>query len=249
MTDKLSRAFYARPALEVAPELLGKVLVLDEGGARRAGRIAEVEAYVGEHDLACHASKGRTPRTDVLFGPPARAYVFLIYGIHHGFNVVTDEDGVALGVPGARARAGRGDLPPRPHRRAGEALPGDGDHARAQPARPHRRHDLPRGRPAARPPQDRPRAADWRRLRRPLGAQAVPVLGARKPLRQQGVNRGAALASASPVVPASRAHAGGPPARDVGFRAARPRAAGRSRRVRGADGAPPRPGSTRSLCG
>jgi len=93
--DKLSRAFYARPALLVAPELLGKVLVLDEGGTRRAGRIVEVEAYVGEHDLACHASKGRTPRTDVLFGPPARAYVFLVYGMHHCFNVVTDEEGVA----------------------------------------------------------------------------------------------------------------------------------------------------------
>jgi DNA-3-methyladenine glycosylase len=90
--------FYARPALDVAPELLGKLLVLEEGGERRAARIVEVEAYVGAQDLACHASKGRTPRTEVLFGPPGHAYVFLIYGMHCCFNVVTDRDGVASAV-------------------------------------------------------------------------------------------------------------------------------------------------------
>lgn len=95
---RLPLDFYVRPALPVAKDLLGKVLVLDEGGVVRRGRIVETEAYVGEHDLACHAAKGLTPRTAVLFGPPGRAYVYLIYGMHYCFNVVTEPEGVAAAV-------------------------------------------------------------------------------------------------------------------------------------------------------
>lgn len=78
-------SFYARPAEAVARDLLGCTVV--HGGLR--GRVVETEAYVGPHDLACHARAGRTPRTEVLFGPADRAYVYLIYGMHHMLNVVT----------------------------------------------------------------------------------------------------------------------------------------------------------------
>ncbi len=94
----LPESFYARPALTVARELLGTHLWLEEDGWRRGGRIVETEAYIGEHDLACHAAKGLTPRTEVMFGPPGRAYVYVIYGMHHCFNVVTDARGVGAAV-------------------------------------------------------------------------------------------------------------------------------------------------------
>lgn len=95
----LPRAFYARPALDVARDLVGKFLVRrDEQGLVRAGRIVETEAYVGPEDLACHAAKGLTPRTRVMYGPPGRVYVFLIYGMHHCFNVVCEREGFPAAV-------------------------------------------------------------------------------------------------------------------------------------------------------
>ena len=95
---KLDRSFYDRPTLEVAPDLLGKILVRRLGRKKLSGIIVETEAYVGPQDLACHASKGRTPRTDVRFGPPGHAYVYMIYGFHFCLNVVTEREGYPAAV-------------------------------------------------------------------------------------------------------------------------------------------------------
>lgn len=86
----LPREFYARKTLLVARDLIGRILVHNDGDVQRAGVIVETEAYVGPHDLACHASKGRTSRTDVMFGTAGHAYIYLIYGMYDCFNVVTE---------------------------------------------------------------------------------------------------------------------------------------------------------------
>lgn len=86
----LNRSFYARPTIEVAHSLLGKILV--HGGA--AGRIVEVEAYLPGDDPAAHAFRGLTPRTRVLYGPPGHAYVFLAYGMYDCLNLVAEPEGV-----------------------------------------------------------------------------------------------------------------------------------------------------------
>lgn len=95
---KLPRGFYAREAEGVAEELLGTILVHRIDGTERRGRIVETEAYVGCHDLACHAAKGRTARTEVMFGQGGHAYVYLIYGIHDMLNIVCGDVGIAQAV-------------------------------------------------------------------------------------------------------------------------------------------------------
>jgi DNA-3-methyladenine glycosylase len=95
---KLPRSFYNRDTILVARELLGKLLVHESPGMKRVGKIVEVEAYLGPHDLAAHSAKGLTERTKVMFGPPGHAYVYLIYGMYHCMNVVTERDGHASAV-------------------------------------------------------------------------------------------------------------------------------------------------------
>jgi DNA-3-methyladenine glycosylase len=93
----LAREFYDRDPREVARDLLGKVLVRS-GKEILAGRIVEVEAYLGENDAAAHAASGRTTRNAVLFGPPGYAYVYFIYGNHYCLNVSCLPEGVAGGI-------------------------------------------------------------------------------------------------------------------------------------------------------
>ena len=94
----LPRLFYHRDTIDVARDLLGKQLVHVVAGVERVGRIVEVEAYLGPHDLAAHSSKGLTPRNRTMFGPPGHAYVYIIYGIHFCVNIVTQAEGRGAAV-------------------------------------------------------------------------------------------------------------------------------------------------------
>ncbi len=123
MLIKLSCSFFKRKTLFVAREILGKRLVRILDGERLSGTIVEVEAYIGQDDQASHARPGRTDRNASMFGPPGHAYVYLIYGIHHCLNIVTEQEGypAALliralepqeGLETMRERrGGRSDLP------------------------------------------------------------------------------------------------------------------------------------------
>ncbi|MHB8742500.1 MAG: DNA-3-methyladenine glycosylase [Sulfuricaulis sp.] len=96
--QKLPRTFYDRDTIVVARDLLGKYLVHVVRGMSRIGRIVEVEAYLGPHDLAAHSARGLTERTKVMFGPPGHAYVYMIYGMYFCLNAVTQRTGYASAV-------------------------------------------------------------------------------------------------------------------------------------------------------
>jgi len=99
MNKLLQRSFYERDTVTVARELLGQRLVrVLEDGRRLAGLVVEAEAYVGEADRACHAACGRTPRNAIMYGPAGYAYVYLIYGMYHCLNVVTEREGFPAAV-------------------------------------------------------------------------------------------------------------------------------------------------------
>ena len=95
---RFPREFFARPTLAVARDLLGARLVRQLDGARLSGVVVECEAYIGQDDTACHASRGRTARTEVMYGPPGYAYVYFTYGIHWMLNVVTENEGFPAAI-------------------------------------------------------------------------------------------------------------------------------------------------------
>lgn len=96
---KLNKSFYEDDTIKVAKKLLGKILVHNINGIEIKGRIVEVEAYVGAIDKACHCyDNKRTERTEIMFGPPGYAYVYLIYGMYHCMNVVTEKLGEGAAV-------------------------------------------------------------------------------------------------------------------------------------------------------
>ncbi|MEU1132734.1 DNA-3-methyladenine glycosylase [Streptomyces sp. NPDC005900] len=94
----LSRDFFDRPVLEVAPDLLGRILVRHSDDGQIELRLTEVEAYAGEVDPGSHAYRGRTPRNDVMFGPPGHVYVYFTYGMWHCMNLVCGPEGMASAV-------------------------------------------------------------------------------------------------------------------------------------------------------
>jgi len=112
MRRVLRQDFFARTADVVAPELLGKYLVRSQGGSERALMITEAEAYDGFDDLASHAAKGKTLRTEVMYGKPGHWYVYLIYGMYEMLNIVTGKTDYpsAVLIRGAEGLDGPGKL-------------------------------------------------------------------------------------------------------------------------------------------
>lgn len=111
--DRLDRPFYRRDVLEVAPDLLGKHLVrIYPDGGRSTYEITETEAYRGGEDMACHASRGRTPRTEIMFGDGGYLYMYLIYGMYWMLNIVSGPENVpqAVLIRGIREASGPGRL-------------------------------------------------------------------------------------------------------------------------------------------
>ncbi|MBN1597456.1 MAG: DNA-3-methyladenine glycosylase [Bacteroidales bacterium] len=109
---KLEYDFFIRDVLEVAPELIGKYLFLKKDNVDHLYMITEVEAYRGEEDLACHASKGRTSRTEIMYTRGGHIYVYLIYGMYWMFNIVTgkEDDPQAVLIRGIEGIKGPGKL-------------------------------------------------------------------------------------------------------------------------------------------
>ena len=94
----LLRGFFDRPAHLLARELLGTMLVRRYDDSEQRFLVTETEAYLGPHDLACHSARGRTPRTEIMFGPPGTLYIFLVYGLHLMLNIVAGPQGAGAAV-------------------------------------------------------------------------------------------------------------------------------------------------------
>jgi len=116
---KLARSFYEQSTIDVAQQLLGKFLIHRHADATLVGRIVETEAYLGPHDLACHAAKGKTKRTEVMFGAAGHAYVYFIYGFYNMLNLVTEAEDFPAAVLIRAVEPVRGIELMKQHRKSG----------------------------------------------------------------------------------------------------------------------------------